>query len=254
MDLSFLPLATTRAAPDDEPCITIDDVCATVDNGDVILFSGESRISILVTLFCGSQYSHIAIVYKESSMAAPMLFESVKSDDDPKKPVGVRLLPLREVLENFHGNAMAVRHLTIPIELPLSDQGVVGRWRDHLRSTMRDCVKAHLGKSYESRTLNFIFSRFTAFVIHYETQKRLFCSELVAICYQAMGILDASHSCIQFTPDDFCEAGEMHLQMPTSVAFHTIRRTPVTLGPQLFIQQVGRAYDSSDDDSDSDYD
>lgn len=248
--LAWLPLAASREAPSTDPCITIDDVCNAVDNGDVLLFSGESQLSAIVTLFCGSQWSHVGIVYRASERSDPMLFESVKSDDNTDNPVGVRLLPLRKALMDFRGNAVAMRALCIPTSIVQADKGVEKRWRDHMRESMQRCIEEHRGKKYETRTLNFIFARFTSLSIHYETRERLFCSELVAICYQEAGILYNAPSCIQFIPDDFCEAGSVDLQLPSSVSFHTINHVPVKLGPQLFIQLERRVDDDDDDDDD----
>lgn len=238
--LESIPLAASRRPPPDEPYLSIDDACLIVDNGDIVLFSGESQFSGLITLFCGSQWSHIAIVYRPID-GLPMLFESVKSDDDPNKPVGVRLLPFRESLLSFKGKSMALRCLCIP-ECVQYIPGVVDKWRDHLYKCMRKCVQRHQGKKYEDRILNFIFARFSSFHIDYETRDRLFCSELVAICYQTMKILDPNHSTIQFIPDDFCEAGKVSLTMPIFVHMHTVDAVDIRLGLQMFIRN-----DASDD-------
>lgn len=233
--LENIPLATSRKPPLDEPYLSIDDVCLIADNGDIILFSGESRFSGLVTFFCGSQWSHIGIVYKPKN-SMPMLFESVKSDNDPTKEVGVRLLSLRDSLMNFRGKSMALRCLCIPEISMLRDPDIKKTWQEHLRSSMAKCVQEYRGKKYEDRLFNFIFARFTSISIDYETRGRLFCSELVAICYQTMCILDPRHSSIQFSPDDFCEAGDIPLSMPMCIDIHTLEIVNVKLGLQMFIR------------------
>lgn len=234
--LESAPLTAKRTAPPDEPVLSVDDVCKMADNGDIILFSGESEFSGLVTLFCGSQWSHIGIVYRSAS-GESMLFESVKSDENKSKPTGVRLLPLRSSLESFRGKSMALRCLCIPSISVQRDETITRKWRLHLQECMAECVRLYKGKQYEDRIVNFIFARFTSFIINYETRDRLFCSELVAICYQTMGILEDHHSCIQFIPDDFCEAGSVPLTMPAFIDLHTVQRAKVKLGIQMFIRK-----------------
>ncbi len=245
--LEKIPLAASRRPPTDEPYLSIDDACLIANNGDIFLFSGESQFSGLVTLFCGSQWSHIGIVYRPKD-GQPLLFESVKSDEDPNKPVGVRLLSLRESLQSFQGKSVALRCLCIPAISVQRDPDIVVRWRAHLLECMEECVRLHLNKKYEDRILNFIFARFTSLSINYETRDRLFCSELVAICYQTMKILDSRHSSIQFIPDDFCEAGEVHLSLPAFIDVHTLEALKVRLGLQMFIRCEENQRDDDDDE------
>jgi len=234
-DPYFLP---RKEAVDGSYSLSIDEVCDHVSSGDIILFSGASWTSFFVTMFCASQWSHIGIIYKNGT-DPPRVFESIKSDDDGSKNydvrtgkprVGVRLVDLRALLTSFTGHAIAIRPLTTPRELNLHEF-----LAEHMTKSLEWSIKTYGMLPYEHRWLNFIFARFDIIKLHCEVPDALFCSELVARCLQEAGLMDGTHSSLQYLPDDFSQVGSVDLTYPRQFPFVSLSAS-VRLGPELFVE------------------
>lgn len=240
-DLSEVNFLPKKAATPDDCAMTIDEVCAFVSSGDIVLFSGASWTSWFVTLFCASQYSHIGIVYRPPGQA-PMLFESIKSDDDGspnvdvrngEMRVGVRLVDLRLLLTTFRGHAIAVRTLVSPATMNISDE-----LSTHMTNRIHSVIKRYGMLPYEHRWFNFIVARYGFMSISVDEPDALFCSELVARCFQEAGLLPRARSAVQYLPDDFSQVGDVHLTYPLapSVILGVDTVNVVRLGRELFVQ------------------
>lgn len=236
--VNFLP---KKDAPDSDCSLSIKDACAIVRSGDIVLFSGSSWTSIFVTLFCASQYSHIGIVYRPPG-SEPMLFESIKSDDDGspnmdvrtgKPRVGVRLVDLRLLLESFRGHAIAIRTLITPTSM-----NVVRDLGDHMTECLSAAIKSYGHLPYEHHWFNFLIARYKFIDLDCAQPDALFCSELVARCLQEAGLLPKSRSSVQYLPDDFSQVGDIRLLFPLapSVIMGAHNTDIVRLSRELFVQ------------------
>jgi hypothetical protein len=215
-DTNFLP--KKEATPDD--CsMTIKEICQIVRSGDIILFSGASWTSWFVTMFCASRYSHIGIVYRAPGQP-PQLFESIKSDDDGspncdvrtgKHRVGVRLVDLKLLLKSFRGYAIAVRTLTTPATMAISEH-----MDEHMTKSIARSIERYGYLPYEHRWFNFVVARYNFMRLNVDEPDALFCSELVARCFQEAGLLSPERSSVQYLPDDFSQMGAIHLSYPLS--------------------------------------
>lgn len=241
-DLSDANLLPKKEAVPGTCSLTVDEVCRIVRSGDIVLFSGASWTSWFVTLFCASQWSHIGIVYRPPNQE-PLLFESIKSDDDGspnidvrtgKHRVGVRLVDLRLLLNSFTGYAVAVRTLITPISMnafPALDT--------HLTRSIAESINRYGKLPYEHRWFNFLVARYDFIRLTCEVPDALFCSELVARCYQEAGLFTHSRSSLQYLPDDFSQVGEVHLSYPLDrpvVAVGVDGRQIVRLSEELFVE------------------
>lgn len=237
-ETNFLP---KKDAPIGDWSLSIDDVCTVVRSGDIVLFSGSSWTSLFVTLFCASQYSHIGVVYRPPGRE-PMLFESIKSDDDGspntdvrsgKPRVGVRLVDLRLLLESFKGHAVSVRTLITPVSL-----NVVNDLDSHMTRCLKSAIDRYGWLPYEHHWFNFVVARYKFMQLSCDNPDALFCSELVARCFQEAGLLPPSRSSVQFLPDDFSQVGDVRLTFPLapSVILGAHNTDIVRLSRELFVE------------------
>lgn len=241
-DLTDANLLPKKEALPGSYALTVDEVCRIVRSGDIVLFSGKSLTSWFVTVFCASQWSHIGIVYREGD-GDPLLFESIKSDDDGspnidvrtgKHRVGVRLVNLRLLLESFDGYAVAVRTLITPVSM-----NAFRAMDEHMTRVIAECIQRFGYMPYEHRWINFFLARYDFVRLDCEVPDALFCSELVARCYKEAGLFTHSRSSLQYLPDDFSQVGEVHFTYPLErpiVAVGMDSRQVVRLSEELFVE------------------
>lgn len=192
--------------------------------GDLVLFSGTAPVSRLIQLFTAGPWSHVGLIVRLREFNdAVMLWESTTLTDVPDvrrgRPVrGVQLVPLSQRLASYDGE-VAVRQLQKPLTF--------GQ-RDRL-ATLRHRLSR---RPYEQRELELLRSA----IDHLGTPNRedlssVFCSELVAEAYQAMGLLPEpplGPPSNEYTPMDFAEARSDRL------ALHRRQR----LGPEIVIENA----------------
>ncbi|EFL51574.1 conserved hypothetical protein [Solidesulfovibrio fructosivorans JJ]] len=175
--------------------------------GDILLFSGKSRISEGIKFFSKSKWSHVGMVYRFCSPLDPQgsvfcweatTLCNVKDADTGKLTKGVQRVELSERLERCfaQGYEIAVR----PLSKPLEDDMVFAL------NAFRHEVS---GRPYEKHLIELIKSLYDGFFgENKEDLSSLFCSELVAECYQRMGLLPEAPGSNEYTPKDFsCEKG-----------------------------------------------
>lgn len=224
--------------------ISIDLACAIANNGDIVLFSGESQTSNLVTFFTGSRWSHIGIIYRPVG-SPPLLFESVKTEDKGSRnvdvrtgrvEVGVRLVDLRYTLETFKGHAVAMRTFCLPASFMDNEQRAQ-QFYTHMLKAMETSVKQYRGRPYETDIMNFVLARYVFISIKEESKKALFCSELVALCLMKAHLLPHEHSSIQFIPEDFSAEGTYKPSCPQELTdYSTAEPLSVRLSKTKYIR------------------
>ncbi|MEM7576402.1 MAG: hypothetical protein AAF328_02910 [Planctomycetota bacterium] len=170
--------------------------------GDLVLFSGRAPVSRLIQLFTAGPWSHVGMVVRLSEFDdAVMLWESTTlttlPDVERGRPIrGVQLVPLSQRLAHYEGSA-AVRHLHRPVTF--------GQ-RDALASLRHRLAR----RPYERRELELLRSALDLVgTPNREDLSSVFCSELVAEAYQAMGLLaepPKGPPSNEYTPMDFSEA------------------------------------------------
>lgn len=243
---SLFCLPSRKYAPK-QSLLSIDDACACVSSGDILLVSGTSYSSHFVTYFCAAQWSHVAIVYRDEH-GVPYLFEAIKNDDEGSKnvdvitgrhAVGVRLIDMRKFLKSFTGNAIALRMLMTPTAL-----GISRLLREHITDRLSDMVVDYDGIPYEHRPIDFVLARHRLVQQTSMTLDSMFCSKLVAWCYINVGLLSTDKVCAnQFLPDDFSETGSIEFSYPTYLPFPGLidetSRPPIKLGGEMYIALAG---------------
>ena len=186
----------------------------SLKTGDIVLFSGQSQVSGILKWFKRSKWSHVGMVVKLPQFDAIMLWESTllssATDVETGMPsLGVRLVPLSQRI----GGEVAIRRLE-NVVLSQEDIDKLSALRVELR-----------GRPYERNPVELFKSVWDLpFGRNEEDLSSVFCSELVAEAYQALGLLPEEQPSNEYTPADF-----------SSERFIPLLKG-ATLGPEEFVE------------------
>lgn len=178
--------------------ITYEVLRTQLKTGDIVLFSGKSGISAGIKWMTLSRWSHVGMILRLPEYDFVTIWESTTLsnlvDLDTKTPTkGVQLVPLSDRVDKYQGE-IAVRQLR---ELELTKTDI-----DNLMALRRDIT----GRPYEEDKIELIKAAYDGpFGRNAEDLSSLFCSELVAEAYQALGLLDESTPANEYVPADFSE-------------------------------------------------
>ena len=163
--------------------------------GDLVLFSGQDKVSRIIRWRTKSDYSHVGMV-----LNSPDYHDDV-TIWEATKPVGVRLTPLSEHVRNYEGS-IVLRRLR---NAQLSDEDM---------KEFKVLFEELSGRPFEQEIPQLIGAAFDLFPeqLTKEDLSSLFCSELVAEAYQALSLLDEYKPSNEYTPADFSDKGKLQLQ------------------------------------------
>ncbi len=176
------------------------EVRGELKTGDLVLFSGSSFFSSVIKWVIGGKWSHVGVVVRSPQRPERvLLWESTRLADladveTGRAAAGVQLVYLSERLARYAGE-FKLRPLDRPVT-PEMEQAFAQR-----RAELR-------GRPYELEKLELLEAAVDSWfrALKEERLNSLFCSELVAEAYQAMGLLpeppDGLPSC-EYTPRDF---------------------------------------------------
>ncbi|MDH5654417.1 MAG: hypothetical protein OEZ34_00795, partial [Spirochaetia bacterium] len=151
-----------------------------------------------------SKWSHVGMILKLKQYDFLTIWESttltnIKDLETGDYIRGVQLVPLSQRVSRYSGN-IAVRQLN-GAEITESHIEKLMKLRENLK-----------GKKYESDQIELLKSAYDGpGGLNKEDLSSLFCSELVAEAYQALGLLDENMPSNEFTPADFSEQGSIKL-------------------------------------------
>ena len=174
--------------------IPVSELGAILDEGDVILFSGRQLGETCQQRLMGIEYNHVGLIVRTSTACGTAGELSVLEACVD----GVGHYPLRFCLDvltwakkahRFH--KIAVRRLRVRGS-PLGDEE---------RVALRRYVVQMVGRSYEKKPLSMV--RAFLGVRNTEDLSSLFCSELVAGAYKAMGLLPEDKASADYLPVHF---------------------------------------------------
>lgn len=180
------------------------DVRSELKTGDLVLFSGASFFSSVIKWAVGGKWSHVGVVVRLPSLPERvLLWESTTLADLPdvetgRAAAGVQLVYLSDRLASYAGE-FKLRALDKPVTPEM--EGALARRRAQLS-----------GRPYEADELELFNAAFDAWFPQLERERlhSLFCSELVAEAYQAMGLLPEPPQgppSNEYTPHDFARRG-----------------------------------------------
>jgi hypothetical protein len=164
-----------------------------LQTGDLVFFSGNGILSNIIKLFTLSKWSHVAIIIKIEDCDLIAILESttmcnVRSLLTNKFEKGVQITPFSERLKKYNGE-IAIRKLDCA---EIDRNSAIIKVRDKL-----------IGKPYEKSIkelfLSLIGNRGK------ENLNSIFCSELVAESYQALGAINDEKPSNKYVPADFAK-------------------------------------------------
>jgi len=166
--------------------------------GDLVLFSGSCNIGKLIKLAQCNMWSHVGMIVIDSNYDFPCLYESTHSDviidlDTKTITQGVQMVPFVDKVKLYPGS-VGYRRLTNVAEHELHHDSFA-----KLKSSLR-------GKAFEDNVWQIVKSSYDGpFGANEEDLSTLFCSELIAASYQALGLLPGSKikTSNEYTPSDF---------------------------------------------------
>lgn len=232
---------------------------AGAQTGDIVLFSGKGPASAVIRWLTRSRWTHVAVVVRLPGYDFPCLWEATRDTDvddldcGPPAP-GVQLVPLHERLRAYQGE-VALRQL-LDTTIGTVEQRALATLRTALvsrpyRFTTRDLLAT--GYAFITRRL---FRRLRAVsaggvcthaivtsagrTLHWAPERQhlgLFCSELVAVAYQAAGLISPDRGerpAHRYAPADFSQDSE----------FLPWRRG--RLGPEILLKQAIAATPASE--------
>ncbi len=165
--------------------------------GDLILFSGRSRISYVIRAGSMSKWSHVGLVLRVEPYDFVTLWETpgvrLKDLDTGEYHKGVMLVPLSIRLATYDGE-FGLRRL---------EGGVLSQ--NSLNELM--ALRKRLQKvPYEKNKWEVFRAAYDGiFGDNEEDLSSLFCSELVAEAYQSLGLLPQDLPSNEYTPADFSQ-------------------------------------------------
>jgi hypothetical protein len=195
-----------------------DQLKPTLDNGDVLLFAGESRFAHGIKRLTHCHWSHSALVARAKGRL--LLLEAALDNDLADVATheigsGVNLFDLEQWLRHFGGET-AIRPLHV-------------ERTEAMGEALLDFFREVHGRPYERNKLEMLRAPYDG-PLGANTQEDMssfFCSELVAEGYRRMGLLPDRPPANEYTPRDFSSE----------------RKTPLTLllgatlGPEVLVCQ-----------------
>jgi hypothetical protein len=174
------------------------DLVNEMQTGDLILFSGTSSESEWIKLFTGGLFSHSTMIYRPDPSQPPLMWQEAPDGivTDPHTGSlhgGAQLgdaLGATEVITN--------QYLDVPYYVKLN-------WERP--GTLNDTI-LNVINSYEQRPFGSVLQMALNYAIGHlynqgTDETSIFCAELVAITFQALGLLDASHPPNWYSPNSF---------------------------------------------------
>lgn len=181
-------------------------------SGDIVLFSGEDWVSILIRVVTNSKWSHVGIIVDHEKELYLFEAQGPFNSLNPKRALAgkVKINPLDKALNVYKGT-IAVRHLHKPLTKPQ-------------KQSLNDIVLDYLGVSYEEHITELLKSAIdlpkwwqkipligtllTTLTKNKENNTSLFCSELAALTYRNLGFNIGKLAVNEFTPEDLSSTSD----------------------------------------------
>jgi Permuted papain-like amidase enzyme, YaeF/YiiX, C92 family len=170
------------------------DIRSTLKTGDLIFCSGNYLFSKIIQRFTKSVWSHVGIIYHDTSLNRMFVLES-------EKLYGVRVAPLSKYMKDYHGKnkpykgLIAVARIEPDLDIEKIKKGI---------SYGMD----ELTKPYDDFEILRIAMRILFNIGRRVNDRKYICSELVQVCCKEMGITFNYNNKI-ISPDDIWKDGRL---------------------------------------------
>jgi hypothetical protein len=174
--------------------VQYDSIRSTLKTGDLVFCSGNYFFSRIIQRFTKSMWSHVGIIYYDTSLNRMLILES-------EKLYGVRVAPLSKYIKDYHGKSKPYKGLiTIArIEPELNLEEI----KKGISFGMDE-----LTKPYDDWEILRIAFRILFNIGKRVKDRKYICSELVQVCYQQIGIVFNYRNKI-ISPDDIWKDGRL---------------------------------------------
>lgn len=175
--------------------LTKEEILNSVDNGDLLFLSGNTFAEKVIKFWHSSYYTHVAIIFKdERGVKTPTRENTLfvwESDVGQRTKDGPRIMKLVDKLDRWKGDKI----------------GMIRKFHGIKPSTFDivEIAKQYVDRGMDIDMISWFFSSFPESRIfkHLKSDKRMFCSELVAETLQNLGILKKDKHPASYTPQDF---------------------------------------------------
>jgi hypothetical protein len=189
-----------------------------LDNGDLLLFGGSSRLCRRIKRLTGCKWSHLAMVARHPASGRLLLWEATGGPELPDLATheirpGVNLYDLEEWIRHYAEDT-AIRRLHVERS-------------EAMRAALLVFYEEVRGRPYERNRLELLRAGYDGpFGANRQADlSSIFCSELVAEAYQRMGLLPKTPPSNEYTPRDFSEQCKRPLPLLLGA----------TLGPETLV-------------------
>ncbi len=219
------------------PAQTWSELAPTMQTGDLILFSGTSTESLWIEALTGGQFSHSTMVVRTAGSSAPWMWqeapEAIAPDPRTGKPTtGAQLGDAEEATQVIQAMGDKPFYVRLDWDRPadLDDKilAIVAQYEGvPFGTVLQMALDYAIGKLYDQAT----------------GLTTMFCAELVAVTYQALGLLTEVHPPNWYSPNSFGPDEQGQLPWTTGLQASLAVPVPITLpaAPKVTAAAVRRA-------------
>ncbi len=171
------------------PLVKYHELHSTIQDGDILMYSGEDDVSKIIRKATQSMWSHVGILFRIEPWGRVMLLESIESR-------GVHLIPLSRYIQNIEREEE---------EEEFFARLVIARHRHLKPEKLHALVNFGIDlitRPYDLDEIHRIFERLQTGEGKLERDRAYMCSELVYECYLKAGISLNHHPFGFVTPED----------------------------------------------------
>ncbi len=177
----------TRKEISDLDVIKYNEIRSSLKTGDLVFCSGNYLFSRIIQYFTKSVWSHVGIVYYDTTLDRMLILES-------EKIYGVRFAPLSKYMKDYHGKNRPYKGIITIARL--EPEWSVDSIKKGVSFGMDE-----LTKPYDNWEIIRIALRILFNIGKRVNDRKYICSELVQVCYQQAGITFSYRNKI-ISPDD----------------------------------------------------
>ena len=174
--------------------IDMNEIMNEIEDGDVMLFTGNTFGEKNCKWFTGNIFSHVGFLFRERN---PESREDIvyifECDLGQRRRDGVRIMELKDKLDKYIGyRTGALKKLVV------SDSKKRPSYQDIMK-----LVEKYEGIKFDGKFMTWFTAGYYGLYNLFKDQKKMFCSELVASMYQDLGIIKKDRLASWYSPGNF---------------------------------------------------
>lgn len=159
------------------------------DNGDLIFLCGQTYGERVCRSMCRCPFSHVGILFREKNQEGESILYIWECDLGQGYNNGPRVVLAKDKLKKYKGN-------------------IIAGWKKFQKdrpstSNILECVNKYIKYDFDNVMGSWFFSGVPLIYKLFKYQDKVFCSELVAMTYQDLGILPKKDKAFSYSPGTF---------------------------------------------------